>query len=312
MKNVFAGAAYRSHPIGKFLRKNLGIYLFLLPGTVLFVTWTIYPIIFSFIRSFQSWDILNAANNKWIGVGNYIRFVSDPHITKAFLNVLCFTAVTVMGKTVFGLLFAVLLNQKIRALTFWRTVYFLPVAVSMLAGTYMFRFIFSSQEAGLINYILVDILRISKEPVMWFQYRWLSLIGLTGLNLWKGIGFGMVIYLAALQTIPIELDEACTIDGAMGWKKFRYLTLPLIQPTILFTTVMYTMGGMNAFLEMFVLTPPRGEHIFDSVLSIVYQKTFGDLDFGIGTSSAFVMAVILGLINFMQVKAMQRSDLASS
>lgn len=283
-------------------------YLFLIPGLFLFCLWTIYPILRGLQISFYHWDLIRPSRSIFVGLENYKKFFSDPIALLAVKNTLLYTLVTVPGQMILGLFVAILLDQKIKGRVIFRTLYYIPVITSWVVVSFIFMYLFNS-DFGLVNYILKDLLHLIPQNIPWLQNPTTAFIVIMILGIWKGIGWNMVIFLAALQHIPQELYESAKIDGANNWQLFRRITLPLIRPTILFVLVMLTIGGFNVFISVNIITGGGPLHKTEVVLSYMYQQAFNFLEFGYGAAISYMLAVVIFLISYIQMKFLKTESL---
>ena len=231
-------------------------YLFLLPGLALYLVWTVYPLIYQLYISFFNWRIMPGQTSEFIGLANYQHALSDKVFWLALQNTALYTVVTVAGQMVVGFTLALLVHRVIVAKRLFRAIYYLPVVTSWVVVSFLFLYLFSPGSSGLINYVLVNLLHVLPEPVSWYASSNTAWIAIYSLGIWKGMGWSMVIFLAALQGIPMELYEAAAIDGAGEWQRVRFLTLPLIRRTTLFVLIALVIGGFQVFIS--VLLDHRG------------------------------------------------------
>lgn len=273
---------------------NGRVLLLLLPGIVLIGTFTFYPIIKMFIMSFFDWKIGLNQVSPFVGLKNYFEVFTDPIAGKAMVNTLFYAAVTVPVQMVSGLFVALLLNGIRKFNITLRLLYYLPVITSWVVVALLFRYIFSNE--GLLNYLLNDVLRLIPGPIGWLSTRWPAMSATTILGIWKGIGWNMVIFLAALQAVPKELYDAASIDGAGYIQKFFYITLPNIKGTILFAIVMLTIGAFNTFTPITVITGGNPAHQTEVVLTWMYYQTFSSLKLGYSAALSFIIAAIVAVI----------------
>jgi multiple sugar transport system permease protein len=198
---------------------------FVLPGLILFFIFIIGPMAYSFRISFYDWKIVRPERSEWVALANYTRALSDPIFRRAVVNTLAYTAVTVPGQILFGLVVAVLLDQDLRARAFFRVVYYLPVITSWVIVSLLFEYMFVGQ-AGLINYLLRDVLRVIHDNIRWLADPILAFVPIHLLGIWKGVGWTAVILLAGLQSIPEHLHEAAAVDGAGPLARFCISPFP--------------------------------------------------------------------------------------
>jgi multiple sugar transport system permease protein len=291
----------------KRVQETRAAYIFILPGLLLYLTLAVYPILKAFQMSFFEWSIMPGNPNEFLGFDNYIRAFQDPVVRLSLRNTILYTIITVPGQMILALLAALLLNSIPRLKTFFRTLYYLPVITSWVIVSLLFKYIFQSPK-GLVNYFLMDVLHLIQEPVPWLRTAGTAMIPIWGLGIWKGIGWSMVIFLAALQTIPEELYEAASIDGANTWRRLRNITLPLMRPTLVFTLVMLMIGGFNVFISVMLITNGGPLQRTEVILSYMYHQAFDFLDFGYGSALSFILAVIIVTVSFLQIRFLRRPE----
>ncbi len=289
----------------KYFRKkdNIRMLLLLVPGLVVIVMFTFYPIIKMFIMSFFDWKIGYNQVSPFVGIKNYLAVFSDPIAGIALTNTIFYAAVTVPGQMILGLLAALLINGIKKFSVTFRLLYYLPVVTSWVIVSLLFRYIFSNN--GLLNYLLTDVFKWIPEYIGWLSTRWPAMTSTTLLGIWKGIGWNMVIFLAALQAVPEEYYEAASIDGAGSIQKFFYITLPNIKGTILFCTVMLTIGAFNTYTPIAVITGGNPAHQTDIVLTWMYYQTFGSFKMGYAAALSFVVAGIVAVISVILFKVLR-------
>jgi multiple sugar transport system permease protein len=268
-------------------REAVLFYLCISPWLIGFILFYLGPILASFYYSLTEWDLLTSP--QFIGLDNYVRlFTRDPLALKSFKVTLVYTLVYVPLDLIFGLALALLLNQKLRGIGVFRTVYYLPSVLSGVAYVVMWMWMFNPQH-GLINTLLTYI--GIQGPRWLLDPKW-ALSALIMMSLW-GVGRSMIIFLAGLQDIPIVLYEAAEIDGASHWKKFWKVTLPLLTPSLLFNLIFGIILTFQTFTNAFVAT--NGGPL-DSTLFYVlylYRKAFEHLQMGYASAMAWVLFLIV-------------------
>jgi multiple sugar transport system permease protein len=280
--------------------------IFLLPGLALFVLFFLGPMVYSLQISFFELKIVHPERSVFVGSENYQHALSDPIFQRAVLNTLGYTVITVVIKMILGLCVALLLNQKLPGRTFFRVAYYLPVITSWVIVSLLFEYMFNGQ-AGLVNYILKDFLRIIPKDILWFADEYLTLVPIILLDIWKGIGWAAIIFLAGLQTIPAELYEAARVDGANSAAQLRYITWPLLGPTTVFLVVVLVIGGLNAYVPFQLMT--NGGDPLDlthSLLTLMYEATFGRLDFGYGAAISYMLTGFVFIVSLIELRLMRR------
>ena len=288
-------------------RDDLVGWAFAAPFVILFGVFLAFPILASFLLSFTSFglrDIANPVGTSVIGLKNYVDLLADPKFWKALFNTFYFVVVGVPVTLALGLLIATALSRGVtRFRTAFRVGYYLPVITSIVAIAVVWRFLLNP-DSGLINMLLGG---LGIKGPAWLADPVFAMPSIIAMAVWRNLGFAMVVFLAGLQTIPSSLYESASIDGAGRWQAFRYVTIPMLRPTILFMTVITTIGYLQLFEEPFVMT--LGGPL-DSTLSItmyMYQQGFTFFHQGYASAIAYVLFVIVALIAFLQFKFL-RSD----
>ncbi|GAG85878.1 unnamed protein product, partial [marine sediment metagenome] len=214
---------------------------YLLPGLLLFAVLVLFPFLFNLYISITRYNIMPGTPNPFVGFTNYLKAFSDTKVGLAFRNTALYSLVTVPGQMVLGILVAVLLNSVTRGKITFRTLYYIPVITSWVVVSLIFKYLFQSGKAGLINFFFLSLFRIN--PINWLQNTWTANFVIWCPGIWKGIGWVMVVFLAGLQSVPQTLYEAAEIDGAGFWKRFFQITLPLVLPVIFFLVIMLLIGS---------------------------------------------------------------------
>lgn len=290
----------------KSIKGKIQLGALLLPGLAIFLVFTMYPMLRLFWVSFREWTLSSMVNQPFIGLGNYIAVSTDRTFWTVFVNSLVYTLVTVPGQMMLGLFVAVLINNIKRLQVTFRVVYYLPVITSWVIASLVFRYVFNTE--GLLNYLLTRVLHVSGANIRWLDSRWSGLTVAMVLGIWKGVGWNMVIFLAALQQVSADLYEAAEMDGCNRWKQFIHVTLPSIRGTILFALVMLSIGGFSVFTSIKLITGGKPAHLTDTLLTWMYFKSFSTGDFGYAAALSFVMALALGILSALQFRLMKSQD----
>ncbi|NEM92481.1 sugar ABC transporter permease [Galbitalea soli] len=281
-------------------RSSATPYLFLLPGVAIFVIAIIWPALQAFRMSFYHWQIMAGAISQWIGVDNYVRAFRDPAFWLSLSNSGIYMLATVIPQMAIGLFIAVLLKRRSPSQPLFRVLYYLPVITSWVVVSLLFKYLFA--DRGLVNFTLHDFLHLMHSDVSWLSERGTALIVICLLGIWKGVGWSMMIYLAALQGVPESLEEAALVDGAGPWQRFRAVTLPAINPATVFLSVMLVIGGLNVFASVELVTGGGPVGQTDVVLSYMYTQAFRYLDFGYGSAIAVILAVLVFVLAVLQLR----------
>jgi multiple sugar transport system permease protein len=280
-------------------------YLFLLPGLALYLIWSVYPLLYQLYISFFDWKIIPGQTSVFVGWGNYQAVFTDRTFWLAMRNTALYAVVTVAGQMLIGLTLAFLVHRVTIGKRFFRTVYYLPVVTSWVVVSFLFVYLFSPGDAGLINFVLTQ-LRIIDQPVSWLASSDTAWIAIYSLGIWKGMGWAMVIFLAALQGIPPELYEAAAIDGAGEWQRLRFMTLPLIRRTVFFVLVALMIGGFQVFISVLLITGGGPLHRTEVALTYMFDEAFGNLNFGYGAALSYVLAGVIVLVSALQSRLFGR------
>ena len=288
-------------------RDDLVGWTFAAPFVILFGIFLAFPILASFLLSFTSFglkDLANPVGSTVVGLKNYVDLFSDPVFWTALFNTFYFVIVGVPLTLVFGLLIATALNRGVsRFRTVFRVGYYLPVITSIVAIAVVWRFLLDP-DVGLINMALGG---LGVNGPAWLADPVLAMPSIIAMAVWRNLGFAMIVFLAGIQAIPAMLYEAAAIDGAGRWQGFRYVTLPMLRPTILFMTVITTIGYLQLFEEPFVMTAGGPLNKTLSITMYMYQQGFTFFHQGYASAIAYVLFVIVALIAFLQFKFL-RSD----
>jgi multiple sugar transport system permease protein len=279
---------------------KIQIAVLLLPGLLIFALFTLYPIVRLFINSFFEWDFGSLLNQNFIGLTNYKDVLQDEYFRIAFANTMAYTAVTVPAQMAAGLFAAMLIHSISHFKVGFRVLYYLPVITSWVIASLVFKYIFNTE--GMLNYFLVHVLHVADQNIRWLDHRWGGLAVAMLLGTWKGIGWNMVVFLAALQTVPAELYESAAMDGAGAFKKFINITLPSMKGTVLFALVMLTIGGFNVFTSIKMITGGEPGHRTDTVLTWMYYKAFSTGKFGYSAALSFIIALVLAVLAVIQFR----------
>lgn len=281
-------------------RAFLEAFPFLLPTLIGFFVFIAGPVIAALILGFTQWDLLTPP--KWIGLGNYTQMSQMPIFWKTLQNTFQYTVLYLAPGVVLPLLVAIFMNQKARAITIYRSVFFLPVVTSTVAVALVWYWLYNP-EFGLINYFL-RLLGI-KGP-LWLASPRTAMNSIVIMSVWKGLGYTMVIYLAGLQGMPPELYEAAALDGAGRWRRHLHVTLPLMTPTIFFVVVTTIMGSLQVFEQTYILTQGGPAYSTTTLSWYIYVQAFQWLHMGFGCALAYVLFGIIMVITLIQFR-LQRS-----
>ncbi len=304
-------AARRPGGRGRRRRVSLTPYLFLAPGIVLFAVTVLYPMVQSFRMSFYDWKVVGSATSQWLGLDNYARAFGDPQFWVSAGNTGFYIVATVIPQIVLGLAVALLLHKRSPTQPLFRVLYYLPVVTSWVVVSLLFRFLFADQ--GLINFVLGDALGLTDGSTSWLADRWTGMVAISALGIWKGIGWSMMIFLAALQGVPQSLIEAATVDGANAWQRFRAVTVPAIWAALGFVTVMLVIGGFNVFISVYLMTGGGPAGRTEVLLTYMYRQAFELLDLGFGSAISVLLTLVIFAVSVIQLRAFRdRGEVGAS
>ncbi|WP_309237777.1 sugar ABC transporter permease [Streptomyces albidus (ex Kaewkla and Franco 2022)] len=297
---LLGGAPRGTPPRGKSRRRtDLTPYAFLLPGVALFCLVVAYPLSRSLQISFYDWAVVPTQESRFIGFDNYLRGLQDGQFWLSMANVGVYLVVTVPGQIAIGMFLAVLLDARLPARGLFRVLFYLPVVTSWVVVALLFKYLFTT-DGGAINWVLHDMLHLVDHNVPWLQQRWTGLLAVCALGIWKGVGWSMVIFLAALTGVSSELKDAAAIDGANAWQRFVNVSLPAIRRTLLFVIVMLIIGGFNVFISILLMTEGGPAGSTEVPLTYMYKQAFDFLDFGYASALSFLLAIVIAVISFVQ------------
>jgi len=288
--------AYRRH--SKLRRRNTLIgWSFILPNFLGFALLTLVPIIVLFYMSFTNWNVFGKAD--WVGLANFQRLIGDGSFRISLLNTLYYSVMHIPLTIVVSLGLALLLNNKLRGVAFFRTAAFFPYITSIVAIAVVWNLLFSP-DYGPINEFL-RFLGIQNPPGWLTSPQW-AMPAVVIVSTWRDMGYYMILFLAGLQTVPRELHEAARMDGANVWQRFLNVTLPCLRPTMFFVTVILTINSFKIFDLILVMTN-GGPGQATSVLSqFIYRKGFVESQFGYASAAAvalFFLCLIVTIVQFL-------------
>ncbi|THF88141.1 sugar ABC transporter permease [Deinococcus sp. KSM4-11] len=276
-------------------RNTLIAYAFMLPFLILLVMFHTWPVFFGTFLAFTKYNIISPP--QWVGLENFRTLMQDEQFWSGLRNSLKYILVVPVIQ-VLSMLVALLVNRPLKGVGFFRTAYYVPAITSFAVAGLMWNWMY--QQGGPVNAVLraVGLMRddrgLLNNPAT-------ALLAVMFVTLWKGIGYYMVLYLAGLQNVSQELDDAATIDGATRWQVFWNVTIPGLRPTILVCSLLSTISAIKVFEEIYVMTQGGPAGSTYSALFYTYSKAFQDFQYGLAAAAGLIIAVIsiiFGLINF--------------
>jgi len=272
-------------------------YLFIMPMIIGLIVFRFGPILASFLISFTEWR--GTVPPEFVGLGNYEELLNSSIFWEVLINTFEFALMFVPLTMILGLALALLVNQKLRGIAFFRGMYYLPAITSMVAVALVWNWIFTARF-GILNHVLRTYFGVSSPP-NWLADSDTALLVLVIVSVWKSAGLPMLIYLAGLKGIPSHLYEAARIDGANGWQQFRYITLPMLTPITFFVLIITIFDAFGTFEVTFAMTGGGPLYSSSTLPFYIYQNAFNFFRYGFSSALAYVLmliVVIITLINF--------------
>jgi len=280
-------------------RNKIG-YIFALPYIVHFSIFVAFPLVFSFLLVFHRWDIISPM--KWVGLNNFVRLSQDFLFFKSIGNTFIFLFIHIPLQIIVALALAEFLNQKIHFRGFFRASYFLPVVVSGVVITILWQQLYA-QDTGVLNSLLS---RIGLMRLPWLTSSKLAMPSIAIMATWKNVGLYIILFLVGLQSVPKYMYEAADIEGASHWKKFRYITLPMINPTMIMVVILSTIGGFSLFIEPYIMTDGGPLNSTLSAMLYIYKQAFSFYHMGYAATLGFFFALVVFSIVLIQKKVIEK------
>ena len=287
-----------------FRNRSLIGFVFILPWFVGFIIFDAGPFIYNLYLSFTDYQIGTVGTPPWLGLENYIEiFTEDKFFGKSMYNTVYYLGYSVPLRLIFAFLVALLLNLRVRGMQLYRTLFYVPSVVPLVAATVIFAGLLNTRY-GLFNQLFV---LLGITPVRWLSSPDAIKPSLIILSLW-GFGGQMIIFLAGLQTIPDDLYEAVAIDGGTGWHRLVYITVPLMTPTIFFNLLLSLIGGFQVFEQVFILIGTHGGPLQSGLVYMlhVYNKAFRDFEFGYSAALSVILFLIIFVLTIVLVYTSNR------
>lgn len=290
-------------PIARFFRRFWLPILFLTPAAFFLVAFIAIPLAQAVSLSFQRWNGIEDAT--WVGLRNYQLLLGDDIFWRAMGNVVYYTVVMVTFNATVPLLIANVLNSGIRGSTVFRFLYFMPVIISLAISGLLWQTIYEP-NFGVLNETLRSI-GLGDWTQLWLADRRIVIPSIIVVSLWQSFGFYVVIYFAAMQSIPQELYESASIDGANAWHRFRYVTVPMMRGTITAAVVITTIGGIKVFDQFWVMTAGGPNHASETLGTYIYRVAFGsggssNPQYGYATAIAMLVLIFCLVFSIIQIR----------
>lgn len=274
------------------VKQRLTPYLFLLPALFILSLTVFFPALQAFYLSFTRYEYDVTQAPQWIGFANFRRLGTDPVFWQTFKNTLLYVVGVVPILVIAPLALAILVNQKLRGMNWFRTSFYTPVVISMVVAGLAWKWLYKSD--GLFNQLLKQVGLTNGIP--WLTSPHWALWSVMAVTIWKGLGYYMVIYLAGLQSIPAELYEAAAIDGSDGYSKHWDITVPLMRPYLALVAVISAISAMKVFEEVYIMTQGGPRNSSKTVVYYLFELGFSELEISYACTIGLVLfLMILGL-----------------
>lgn len=277
-------------------------YLIASPYLLHLLLFVLFPVVFSVVLTFHKWNIISPM--EFVGLDNYARLFADRLFWRAILNTLFFLIIHIPLQIVIALALAYFLNQKIFARAFFRASFFLPVVISGVVVTILWQQMYGL-ESGVINRILIS---LGLGRVEWLTDWRVAMGSIAIMATWKNVGLYVILFLVGLQTVPASYYEAADVEGATPWQKFRYITLPAINPTIFMVVILSTIGGFSLFIEPYIMT---GGGPLNSTLSgmlYIYKQAFEYYHMGYSATLGLFFALLIMVVVMIQKMVIEEKE----
>jgi putative chitobiose transport system permease protein len=287
------------------LQKTAVALLFLLPTLVILGVFLVYPLVASIWYSFHDYNVVRPP--VWVGLGNYQKLLGDEVFLVSFRNTLVYALGVIPACAIVALLMALLVNQPLRGITFFRVAFYIPVITSIVVVGIVWKWMYF--EDGIINSLLRG-LGLVARPIPFLSNPDIALYAIMAVTVWKAAGYYMVLYLAGLQSLPKELEEAAIIDGAGRWQRLWSVTLPLLRPTITLVVVIASIGAMKVFGEIYVMTAGGPANRTTTLVYYVYKQAFTFLNMGYASAVAVTLFLFLIVLSVVNIRVSERGGTA--
>lgn len=278
--------------------------LYIAPAMALVIVFFVVPVLFTFWMSFHDWPLLGQP--EWIGLGNYVRLLTDNRFFTALKFTAYYTVITTIAIFVVAFPLAIFVEKQRRGVGFYRTVFFMPVVVGLATASLLWVWL-ANVDSGLIGPAIRMMGFTGKKVnlLATFDSAFWTIIVMV---VWKVAGFTMIILLTGLQSIPVELNEAARIDGAGRWQRFRHLTLPLMRRTIALALILSVTGSVLAFDQFYIMTSGGPQNRMISVVYYIFNQSFVSFHLGYGSALSIALLAILIALSVVQLRLLRVGD----
>nr|WP_236838559.1 sugar ABC transporter permease [Caldalkalibacillus salinus] len=262
-----------------------------------------YPMLQAIWLSFTDYNMVT--EEQFVGLENYGTLFQDDLFWKVLVQTLIYLVGVVPALVILPIFLAILVNQKLKGIGFFRSVFYIPVVTSWVVAGIAWEWVYANN--GILNYLL-DIFGIINAPIHWLTSTNTALFAVMAVTVWKGLGYYMVIYLAGLQSIPSELYEAADIDGANLWQKISKVTIPLLMPSIMIVSVMSSIAAMKVFEEIYIMTGGGPLNSSKTLVLYIYEEAFQKLNMGYASAAGVVLFIITLIFAVINIRIMGKKE----
>lgn len=282
-------------------KEALAGYGFVLPALILLVIFGFIPLILAGYTSLYKYPLVNPARREFLAFANYVRAFEDEILRQAFINSIYYALWQIPMQTSLGLFLALLIQRPMKGIGFFRTGYYLPVVISMVVASVLWRIMLDSQN-GLINSVIVAV-GLPRQPLLNSTFQALPVLAI--MLSWKWVGFSMLIFLAGLQSIPYDYYEAAQIDGASALQRFGYITLPLLKRPALFVIVTNTINAFKLFTPIYVITEGGPQNSTLVAVYYIFREAFRFNRLGYGSAISILFTIFLISLAMVQLRVLR-------
>lgn len=284
------------------LMREIHYELFLLPALLGYSLFFIYPVVSSFCYSLTDWTQFSKQIHL-TGIANYIRVLGDEELLIGIKNSFIYAMLMTIFQNGLAIPLAVALDHNLKTKNLLRMIYFAPAVLSIMVVGYLWSYIMAPTDYGLINKALIA---IGLWKINWLGQSNLALYSIVITQVWQWTGWAMVIYLANLQSIPMEIVECSKIDGANGWQAFWRITLPMLIPSITVNSVLSMIGGLKVFDAIFAMTGGGPGHATETITTVLIKRGFTECEFGYASAIAVTLFIVIAIISSAQLNYLQK------
>lgn len=287
------------------LKKEVLYILFVIPAFVAYTVLTMYSLLQTIFLSFTNWDGYSMTNLDFVGLKNFENIFSDRSMNKALFNTLFYSFLFPILVTIGAIPLSLALNSKMKSRNLQRAIFFFPSVPSAIVLGYLWAFILAPTGSGIMNKLIV---MLGYKPVLWLgDPRW-AMLSIILVGFWSSVGWHACIYLAKLQSIPVEYYEAATVDGANAWQKFKSITFPMLSSAMTVSVMLLLLGALKIFDLPFALTKGGPGNATTMISQVIIKVGFVEKAYGKATAMSTVFFLFIAIISILQLKLMKSKE----